>query len=150
MLLKEDIKRIKNICNKLREYGVECNVSIEEFIDYMSSPTYVQDSFSIRDIIDNDYLLMHELIEITILKKLGYRITPNILREAYPDTYLAHLKALEKELEIAYMNGDLEWVRKRLTDLYSYLYDPMLPNTLIDKVKSLLNRFRAIVKTSKK
>jgi len=86
----------------LKELGVrECGVNARELATYILAPIYENEVLSIDDMLSNDYLVVHEIIEILALKSMGYSITSNIVIEAYPGTYKAHLKALRFELQLA-------------------------------------------------
>ncbi len=146
MLTKEDIDRIRSVCRELNSMGIKCNVEIEEFINYLSSPSYKPDSITIGDILGNKYLLIHELVEITLLKERGYSIDRNTIMKAYPDSYEAHLEAIGVELELAFRNGDTWWLKTRLNDLLSYLEDPLLPVHLVDKLRNLIGRYRSLTR----
>ncbi|RLG84660.1 MAG: hypothetical protein DRO40_00505 [Thermoprotei archaeon] len=146
MLTESDIIKIRKLCKELNEQGINCNADPNEFITYLTAASYEADSFTIKDILDNKYLLIHELIEITILKNKGYSINKEIFKKAFPDSYEAHLDAIDLELHVAFKNEDFDWVRRRINDLRTYLNDPLLPIHLIDKVKNIINRYRALIR----
>jgi len=146
MLTESDIIKIKKLCKELSEQGIYCNAEPDEFITYLTATSYETDSFTTRDILDNKYLLIHELIEITILKSKGYSIDKEVFKKAFPDSYEAHLDAIDLELYIASKNGDIDWIKRRINDLRTYLDDPLLPIHLVDKVKNIINRYRALIR----
>ncbi len=146
MLTENDITKIKKLCRELNEQGINCNATPDEFIAYLTAASYEADSFTIRDILNNKYLLIHELIEITLLKNRGYRIDKEVFKKAFPDSYEAHLDAIDLELYFASRDRDFNWVKRRINDLRSYLDDPLLPIHLIDKVKNIINRYRALIR----
>lgn len=146
MLSKEYVEKIKQLCNELNDKGIECKVDPREFITYISAETYEEEQSTLEDILNNKYLLVHELVEITLLKNMGYEIDKNVIRRAYPNTYKAHLEAIDVELKIAMEEESYSWINKRLRDLVSYLSDPHLPTFLVDKVKQLLQKYSALIK----
>lgn len=146
MLTENDILRIKYLCSELKRQGINCNANPSEFITYLTATKHETDSFTTREILDNKYLLIHELIEITMLKRKGYIIDKNVFKKAFPDSYEAHLDAIDLELYIASSEGDLGWIKKRINDLRTSLDDPLLPIHLIDKVKNIINKYRALIK----
>jgi len=146
MLTESDIIKIKKLCKELSKQGINCNAEPDEFITYLTATSYETDSFTTRDILDNKYLLIHELIEITILKSKGYSIDKEVFKEAFPDSYEAHLDAIDLELYIASKNEDFDWIKRRINDLRTYLDDPLLPIHLVDKVKNIINRYRALIR----
>ncbi len=137
---KEDIiakleKRINELSKRL---GKEFNVSPEELYTYLTAETYEDDKYTPEDILSDEYLLFHELVEIERLKKRGLEVTSNVIVENPEAVYECHLKALEEELKFALKEGDVEWVKKRLKDAESYLEDEYLPERLRDKVVEIL------------
>ncbi|MEB3778904.1 MAG: hypothetical protein GSR85_01535 [Desulfurococcales archaeon] len=75
------------------------------------------------------------------MKKMSHKISSNTIMGTYPDTYLAHLKAIEIELSEAKRRRLYGWVKKRCKDLKSYLDDPHLPSNLESLVHELIGRF---------
>ena len=134
-------ERLSTVLRLLRGYGLECSVSYGELLTYLNAPSYEDDRVTVDEVLANELLLLHEVAEICILKKWGYRITRSIIMEAYPDTYSAHLKALEIELEEARKRGMDTWVKRRCNDLTSYLEDPYLPPDLKSPVRNLISRY---------
>jgi hypothetical protein len=125
----------------LLKYGIRCKVSLEELLTYLEAPSYEDDTIKLKEILGDELLLLHEVAEICFLKKMGYTITSNIIVEAYPQTYKAHLKALEIELETAKKLERYDWITRRCEDLKSYLEDPNLPSRLNALVFELISRY---------
>jgi len=46
-------------------------VSAQEFYDYMTGEIFSGDTTTLEDVLSNEYLLVHELVEINELKKNG-------------------------------------------------------------------------------
>jgi len=135
-------QRLSSTLNRLREaYGIACNLSVEELTSYLEAPSYENDTLSVAEILGDELLLLHEVAEACILKAQGYAISRNAVISAYPDTYRAHLQAMEVELEEATRRGLSHHRDMRCRDLASYLEDPMLPEELRPKVYSLLEKY---------
>ncbi len=83
----------------------------------MNAESYEEDTISIDEILGNELLLFHELVEICILKSMDYRITLFIFKEAYPDSYKAYIEAMRGELENVKTIGEVEWINRRCIDL---------------------------------
>ena len=133
--------KIQHICVELASLGFECRVSSEEFSAYLEASTYEPEATHLEEVLGNRYLLIHELVEITLLKKKGYVIDKDVVRRAYPYTYEAHLEAMDVELRVALREGDKAWVERRVRDLRSYLEDPFLPSNLMGRVKRLIEKY---------
>ncbi|MBO8175680.1 MAG: hypothetical protein H0Z18_10515 [Thermococcus sp.] len=139
MRIEGIIVKIKKRINELsKKFGKEFNVSSEELYTYLTAETYEDDKYTLEDILSNEYLLFHELVEIECLKKRGLEVTSNVIVENPETIYECHLKALEEEFKFALKEGDVEWIKKRLKDVESYLDDEYLPKKLRDEVVEIL------------
>ena len=122
-------------------YGILCDVSFEELLCYLNALSYEEDTVSLVEILNEELLLLHEVIEICLLKNLGYKINRSIILDAYPDTYRAHLEAMNIELAEAKRMGRIDWILRRCKDLEEYLSDPYLSHDLEPIVHALISRY---------
>ncbi|MBS7654838.1 hypothetical protein KEJ43_07205 [Candidatus Bathyarchaeota archaeon] len=123
-------------------YGVE-HVSAGEFYEYISGETPTGDIVTLDNILSNEYFMLHEIVEISELKKMGIVIDKQTVMKHYPKVYEAHLTAMDYELTYAYNNRDYEWIKERLTsnsllpaDGYNHLR-----GKLTDKRKMIIKKF---------
>ncbi len=137
--------KVRRLCTELASLGFECKVSPKELLTYLEAPTYESEATPLEEVLENRYLLIHELVEVTLLKQRGYVIDRNVVRHAYPYTYEAHLEAMDVELSLALREGDMAWVERRVRDLRSYLEDPLLPSGLAGRVKLLIEKYTSIL-----
>ncbi len=132
---------INNALRILEQYNLRRNIYIDEPLAYLEGPTYENDTISFIEILGYDLLFLHEIAEAYILENMGYDLSCNTIIEAYPDTYLAHLKALEIELLETGRRKLYKWIKQRCKVLKSYLNDPHLPSILKNNVYELISRF---------
>ncbi|MEM2108530.1 MAG: hypothetical protein QXL10_04525, partial [Candidatus Bathyarchaeia archaeon] len=66
--------RIQTTKRALRSIGYVVKVSAQEFVDYMTGEIFSEDTTTLEDVLGNEYLLVHELVEINELKKMGLTI----------------------------------------------------------------------------
>ncbi len=133
--LSEKISKASEMCLSV-DYLPE-QVSPQELMDYLSAESYEEDLIGIDRILEDDLLLLHEIVEISELKRMGFAISPRILMKAYPKTYEAHLTALEVEIKVAAHLGRCDRLQGRISDLSTYLDDEYLPAYLRGKVIEL-------------
>jgi hypothetical protein len=109
----------------------------------MSAETFAEDRVKLRDVLENDYYLIHELVEINEWKKRS-RIHGRIVVDS-PATlvYTIHYIALEKELEYALQRGDYAWIKERIRDQSE---DPYMPEEFKPQAKLILEKFIKILK----
>ena len=135
----------ERIANLSEITGRKFNVTAEDLYTYLTAENYRKDLYTVEDILSNDYILFHELVEIEILKNSGLRITSKVIVENPDIVYAAHLDALEEELEVAFNRGDFKWIKSGIRDIERYLEDEYLPSKLRDKVLKILKEYRTIV-----
>jgi len=132
--IREAIKNAENL-------GYVCeNISPREFYDYLSGETYTGDIIALDSILQSELLMLHEVIEISELKR---RRTP-INRETIINCdremiYDAHLTATEYEIRHALKENNLEWIRLRLSHAKMWLEDENLPKNLVEKCKQIID-----------
>ncbi len=122
-------------------YGVNCDLSCEELLEYLSGPTYEEDTVGMDEVFSNELLLLHEVAEACTLKLMGYGIGAGTVVKAYPRTYSAHLKAMDIELSEALRRSNTKHIKRRCGDLRSYLSDPHLPSGLVGVVQELVIKY---------
>lgn len=129
----------------LRKAGYKCEVaSSREFYDYLTGETPTGDTTTIMDVLANKYLLVHEVVETSELRKIGIPLNTQTVMTFHPNVYEAHFKALEVELDHAMSKKDYEWVRARISLASSWLEDNLMPKQLIPKCKALMKKFSNI------
>jgi hypothetical protein len=93
--------------------------------------------------------MVHELAEISELKKMGRKIDKRVIVDS-PKTviYKAHFKAMELELQYAMFKKDYFWVKVRLKQHKESVLedDPNLPESLRPRGEEILHKFSNLVK----
>lgn len=112
----------------MSKLGYGCgSISPQEFYDYMTGETPTGDTTTLKDVLKNEFLMVHEFVEISELKKMNIPINKWTIMKFYPNVYEAHFTALDYEVTYALNKKGHEWIRKRLKDFASQLDDPYLP-----------------------
>lgn len=149
-LLKEISAKIKTAKRALEQINyVAEDVSPQEFYEYMTGEIFSEDTTTLQDVLGNGFLMMHELSEMSELKKMGRRIDKRVIVDS-PKTviYKAHLRAMELELEYALFKKDYFWVKVRLRQHKESVLedDPNLPESLRPKGEEIFHKFNGLVK----
>ena len=115
--LKESIEyrlgQTSEILEELEYEGAEC--SADEFYGDISRDAHHGKAVTIRDIIGNEYLMFHEVVEVSELKRLGVPVGEDTHSKGPREkVYEAHLSAMEFELEYALLLEDYYWLKHRL------------------------------------
>ena len=128
-------------------------VSAQEFYDYMTGEIFSEDPTTLDDVLGNEYLMVHELVEINELKKMGRTIDKRVIVDS-PKTviYDAHLTAMETELNYALYKRDYFWVKIRLRQHKESVLDddPNLPEEMRPRAEKLFEEFRKVIQNRKK
>ena len=94
----------------------------------MTGETPTGDTITIADILGNEYLMIHEVVEISELKKMGIPINKQTVIMTFPDpSYGTHYTAIACELDYALSRGDYDWLRFRMKHAESWIEDEDLP-----------------------
>jgi hypothetical protein len=119
-------------------------VSAQEFYDYMTGDIFSEDTTTLGDVLGNEYLMVHELVEINELKKIGRNIDKRVIVDS-PKTviYDVHFTAMETELNYALNKKDYFWIKIRLRDHKESVLDndPNLPEESRSRAKTLFEKF---------
>lgn len=138
-------KKVRETIILLGELGYDAEeVTTREFHDYMTGETFSGDKTTIGDVLDSEYLMVHEIVEISELKKKGVKIDKRTLMDS-PKTviYDAHFSAMEFEMGYASRKRDLEWLRIRMGHHREVLDDdPFLPESMRSRALAVYYRFK--------
>jgi hypothetical protein len=126
-------KKAKEI---LESYGYICDVSAEDLVKYFQTDTFYDD-LSLDEVLQNQLLVIHEIVEIDEIKRMGLKITKDVIIKNYEKICEAHLKAAEIELEIAKDIGDYEHIKNRLRNIKDWCEDPLEPPQFKNRCEEL-------------
>ncbi len=84
----------------------------------MTSEAISGDRITLKEVLRSDFLMLHEVIEISELKKKGIPINEmTIVSRHLKTTYEAHIVAVEYEIKHTLNKEDLAYVRLRLAHM---------------------------------
>jgi hypothetical protein len=149
LFCKEINAKIRKAKRVLKQIGYDAeNVSAKEFYDYMTGEIFSDDSTTLKDVLGNEFLLVHELSEISELKKKGRIIDKKVIVDS-PKTivYEAHFKAMELELEYAMYKKDYYWAKFRLKQHKESVLenDPNLPESIRSRGEEIFHKFKGLM-----
>jgi hypothetical protein len=135
------VKVVKKMLESINYFVGE--LSAKEFFDYMSGETFSGDTITLEDVLRNEYLLIHEVVEVNELKRMGRTIDVRVILDSpKPIIYAAHFRALERELEYALRRKDYAWVESRIRQQEIVLEnDPHLPDEMKPRAKAIFEKF---------
>lgn len=141
-----DIESIQYKIEAFSEYLKEQYYPIEEIhayelIAYFDGDAPSGDSITLEMVFQSKWLLIHELVEISELKKQGLLISSELLVTKPLLVFDAHLIATEWEFSLALQESSNDWIKKRLKDVRGWLEDPSLPLYQSAKCQKLLQKY---------
>lgn len=148
-LVNRIVLELEMASRKLEEMGYKSHrISPKEFYEYMTGETPTGDTITILDVLDNEYLMIHEVVEISELKKLGIPIDKQTVMNSHPNVYENHYKATEYELDYALSKGNHEWLKIRMAHVKSWLEDPNMPQHLIQRCEAIIKKYSEALESS--
>lgn len=135
-------EKIVSMSEYLKEHKYPIvKIKAEELITYFEGDAPSGDTTTLEQVLQSKWLLVHELVEISELKKQGYTIAFDLLVSKPTVVFQAHLIATDWEFQLARKEADNEWIRKRLNDVKNWLDDPNLQSSLSSKCRELLQKY---------
>ncbi len=122
----------------LSEHGYECQATAGDMILWFQADTPYDEDFGLDKVITRPLIVVHELVEIDNVKRMGIALTKNAIVDNIEKVDNAHLKAAEVELQIATFMGEAEHLRWRLEHIRMWSEDPSVTPSNRAKYKELL------------
>ena len=144
--LKEMIEfRLNQTHELLEEFDFELQkCDAEQFYGFLSGDKISNERVTIRDIIGNEYLMVHVVVEISELLRLGLKIgAKTISGTDIEKLYEAHLRAADYEMGYAVLIEDYYWMKHRLDYLVNMMEsDEHLPEALKPVAQKIYENFK--------
>jgi len=149
-LRKRIVLRLREATAELKAIGYKSRrISPKEFHNYMTGGTPTGDTITILDVLDNKFLMIHEVVEISELKKLGIPINEDTVMRGYPSPICeTHYTATVREFDYALRKRNYDWLKVRMKHAKSWLEDPDTPQHLVPKLEALIKKFSWVLKSS--
>jgi len=146
-LRKRIVAKLKETTETLRKIGYESQrISPREFYNYMTGETPTGDTITIVDVLNNEFLMIHEIVEISELKKMGIPISKRTFMMLQPQMmYETHYTATEYEFDYALHKGTFDWLKIRINHAKSWLEGDHMPQHLVPQYKALVEKFSQIL-----
>lgn len=143
-VLNEIAEKLDTTIRIVEKLGYEPEkVSAKEFHDWMNREIFSEDTTTLNDVLSNEYYMVHELVEISELKKAGFKIHKRVIVESPREViYRAHFYAQEFEMDYAIRKRDYSWMKDRLDQHRKISYeDPNLPNGFKSEALRICEKF---------
>ena len=113
----------------LRGHGYTCRVTADEFVRWLHTDT-PDPNPTFDDIVGNPLFVIHELVEIEVVKRTGLKLTKDVILKNPLPIAAAHLRAAEVEFSVAYETGAYDHLKMRVEHAKAWCKDPVLTPAL--------------------
>ena len=116
----------------------------EEFYAFLSGDKISNERVTLRDIIGNEYMMVHVVVELSELKRQGLTIGEKTVSDTDKEKlYEAHLRAADYEMGYAMLIEDYYWMKHRLAYLGEMIEsDEALPESLRSVAVKIVDSFK--------
>lgn len=117
----------------------------EQFYAFLSGDKISNEKVTLRDIIGSEYLMVHVVVEISELLRMGLKIDgKTVSGNDAEKLYEAHLRAADYEMGYAMLIEDYYWMKHRLGFLAEMINeDKNLPETLKPVASKVYDNFKS-------
>ena len=138
MATREEIQAAVDKAKELMlDCGLEVDAATEDLIEWFDTKLPIPD-IALDDIVIDPLLVVHELVEIDEVLKMGLTLAKDIIKKNPEKVEDAHLKAAAIEMKIAHSIGAAEHLRDRIKDMESWCVDKALSESLRADYRRLL------------
>jgi hypothetical protein len=137
--------RLEQTNELLEEFDYELNkCTPEEFYAFLSGDKISNERVTLRDIVGNEYMMVHVIVELSDLKKQGLVIGAKTVSDTDKEKlYEAHLRAADYEMGYAMLIEDYYWMKHRLEYLVNMIEnDKNLPESLKPAATKIYENFK--------
>lgn len=129
----------------LEEFEYELKkCDVEQFYAFLSGDKISNEKVTLRDIIGNEYLMVHVVVEISELLRMGFKIdSKTVSGNDKEKLYEAHLRAADYEMGYAMLIEDYYWMKHRMDYLVDMIEgDKNLPEELKPVAMEIYENFK--------
>jgi len=118
-------------------------IAAREFYDWMTGEIFSEDKTTLMEVLGNEYLMIHEVVEVSELKKRGAAIDTRVAVDSPKELiYTAHFIAMEFELDYALGKEDYFWLKLRLGHHHAVLtHDASMPESMKPRAQEIWDKF---------
>lgn len=136
----QDAKRL------LGKHGIACSSTADDLIAWFQADTPYPDA-TLDDVLDMPLIVVHELVEIHEVKKMGLRFTKDVILKNLEAVDRAHCLATLVELKMAIELEDVGHVRSRMGSIASWIDDPLSTDECKAEYRRIYAAARKILET---
>ncbi len=138
--------RLNQTHELLEEFEYELNkCTAEQFYGFLAGGKITNERVTLRDIVGNEYMMVHVVVEISELMRMGVEIGEKTVPETDVEKlYEAHLRAADFEMGYAVIIEDYYWMKHRLAYLVRMIKnDEKIPESIKPAALKIYDSFKA-------
>jgi len=112
--VREAVDRAKDI---LGDCGINVDATADQLWQWFETELPGGDAEELGGVVSNSMLVIHELVEIDEVLKMGLDITRDVIVKNPEKIDTAHLRAAQVELTVARALGEVDHIRDRCADI---------------------------------
>lgn len=133
----------------LRRHGYDYAILPDDLRRYAQADTFYPSAITWEEILKDELLVVHEVVEIAEMKRMGLEITKDVIVRNVDRVCEAHLRAAEVEIELARAMGNVAHIRDRLQVFGSWIEDRLVPPELKDEYEQAYARAKRLAASSR-
>ncbi len=138
---------VSNCKRLLEDHGIECSATADDLVAWFSADTAYPD-ISLDEVLDIPLLVVHELVEISEVKRMGLSLTKDVILKNPEAVDRAHCLATLAELRMAVELGNLEHVQRRIRSIEDWVNDPLSTDECRAEYARILDLAKKIIEAA--
>ena len=135
-------RKIDEIVIILQEHNYDLTeVYSKDLINYFSFEAPTGDTTMLKDVAENKWLLVHEIVEISELKKKKLPLSIDVFTAYHDELYECHVTATEWEFKLALISGEKAWIRKRISLVDMWLEVDSMSDDSRKRCKNIIQKY---------
>lgn len=124
MARSSEVSRVVELARQLlRDHDYNCTATAKDLRLWFEADTPYDENFGLDEVLKNQLIVVHELVEIETVKKMGLALTKDVIVKNLEKVDDAHMIATEVELRIAASIKDVRHLRDRLENIRMWSED---------------------------
>ncbi len=122
--------------------GYTCEAGVDDLVSWFEADTVYDQDYGLDKVVRVPLLVVHELVEIENVKRMGLKLTKDVILKNPETVDTAHMRATEVELEVALSIADVDHVRSRLENIASWIEDPSVSDAHKGELRAIRDKVR--------
>ncbi len=124
MARSSEVNRVVEAARQLlRDHHYNCTTTADDLQRWFEADTPFDENFGLDEVLKNQLIVVHELVEIENVKNMGLALTKDVIIKNLEKVDDAHMIATEVELRLAASIKDVRHLKNRLENIRMWSED---------------------------